>query len=140
MKILLAVDGSSYTQRMLDYVAAHKDMFGPGHDYAAVTVVPQVPPHVTHFIDRRTLSQYYGDEAAKVLGPVQAFAKQQGWRLEALQPVGHAGELIAKTAEAGQFDLVLMGSHGHSSLGNLLLGSVATRVLASCKVPTLIIR
>ena len=33
MKILLAVDGSKYTKRMLAYVAAHDEWLGPGHEY-----------------------------------------------------------------------------------------------------------
>jgi len=33
-----------------------------------------------------------------------------------------------------------MGTHGHSSLGNVILGSVASGVLARCKVPVLLIR
>jgi nucleotide-binding universal stress UspA family protein len=51
-----------------------------------------------------------------------------------------AGEVIAKTAESGKFDLVIMGSHGHSAIGNLVMGSVATQVLAHCKVPVLLVR
>jgi nucleotide-binding universal stress UspA family protein len=33
-----------------------------------------------------------------------------------------------------------MGSHGHGTLGNLVMGSVATQVLAGCKVPVLLVR
>jgi nucleotide-binding universal stress UspA family protein len=33
-----------------------------------------------------------------------------------------------------------MGSHGHGTLANLVLGSVATKVLASTRVPVLLIR
>jgi len=33
-----------------------------------------------------------------------------------------------------------MGSHGHSALGALLLGSVTSQVLAQCRVPVLIVR
>jgi len=36
--------------------------------------------------------------------------------------------------------LVVMGSHGHGSFGNLIMGSVATQVLANCKVPLLLVR
>jgi nucleotide-binding universal stress UspA family protein len=43
-------------------------------------------------------------------------------------------------ATSGKFDLVLMGSRGHSRLMNLVLGSVATQVLAGCGVPVLLIR
>jgi nucleotide-binding universal stress UspA family protein len=35
---------------------------------------------------------------------------------------------------------VVLGSHGHSALGNLVMGSVATQVLAHCKVPVLLVR
>jgi nucleotide-binding universal stress UspA family protein len=33
-----------------------------------------------------------------------------------------------------------MGSHGHGTLGNLVMGSVATKVLAQSKVPLLLVR
>jgi nucleotide-binding universal stress UspA family protein len=33
-----------------------------------------------------------------------------------------------------------MGSHGHGTMANLVLGSVATRVLAACKTPVLLVR
>ena len=39
MKILLAIDGSLVTKRMLSYVAAHDELFGPSHDYTVVNVV-----------------------------------------------------------------------------------------------------
>ena len=51
-----------------------------------------------------------------------------------------AGTAIAKLAESGKFDLVVLGSHGHGALGNLVMGSVATQVLANCKVPALLVR
>jgi nucleotide-binding universal stress UspA family protein len=54
--------------------------------------------------------------------------------------VGHAGETIAKAAESGKFDMLIMGSHGHGALGNLVMGSVATQVLAKCDVPVLLVR
>ncbi len=140
MKILLAVDGSDYTKRMLGYVAAHDELFGATSEYHAITVVGPVPPTVTHFLDKATIDNYYADEAKRVLKPVQAFAAQNHWKLVATHLVGHAADVIGETATSGKFDLVVMGSHGHSNLGNLVLGSVATRVIARCKTPVLIVR
>ena len=37
MKILLAVDGSDYTRRMLDYLTTHQETLGSGHDYTVRT-------------------------------------------------------------------------------------------------------
>jgi nucleotide-binding universal stress UspA family protein len=140
MKILLAVDGSAYTKRMLAYIAAHDEWLGPRHQYTAITVVPPLPPHPRSYVDRASLEGYYADEAKQVLDPVRAFAGQHKWSLETLQPVGHPADVIAEAATSGKFELVIMGSHGHSAVANLLLGSVASRVLAQCKTPILLIR
>ena len=53
---------------------------------------------------------------------------------------GLIADTIAATASEGSFDLLMMGSHGHGTLGNLVMGSVATQVLARCKVPVLLVR
>ncbi|MCW7541193.1 universal stress protein [Aquabacterium sp. A7-Y] len=140
MKILLPVDGSTYTKRMLGFVAAHDEMFGTSHDYTALTVVPAVPPHAAGFLDKGLLDSYYQEEAEKVLSPVRQFAVQTGWRLETRYAVGHAGDVVAELAQEGRYDLMVMGTHGHSALGSVVLGSVTTRVIASCKVPLLLVR
>ena len=140
MKVLLAVDGSRYTKRMLAYVAAHDELFGPGHQYTAVAATPEIPPHVRSYLDRAALDEYYDSEARDILEPVVAFFAQKKLPLSTLRPVGNAGEVIAETATAGGFDLIVMGSHGHSSIGSLVLGSVTARVLARCKTPLLVVR
>ena len=50
------------------------------------------------------------------------------------------GSTIARFAEDGKFDLLIMGSHGHGTVVNLVMGSVATKVMAECKVPVLLMR
>ncbi len=140
VKILLPVDGSQYTKRMLGYVAAHEELFGLHHEYVFVTVITPVPPHITHFVDHTSLTRYYNDEAEKVLSPVLQFAAQHGWNAKSLHVEGPAAEVLAQLAKSQGADLIVMGSHGHSALGNVILGSVATGVLARCVVPVLLIR
>jgi nucleotide-binding universal stress UspA family protein len=140
MKILVAVDGSSFTKRMLAYLAAHDDWLGGKHDYTVISAVPAVPPRAAAVIDKATLKGYYDESAEKVFKPIRSFFSKQGIKAEYLGKVGHAAETISDTATKGKFDLVIMGSHGHSSLSNLVLGSVATKVLAQCGTPVLLIR
>jgi hypothetical protein len=52
MKILLAVDGSPYTKRMLAYVAAHDEWLGAHHDYTIVTAIPAVTPRAQGLLRR----------------------------------------------------------------------------------------
>ena len=140
MKILLAVDGSPFTKRMMAYIAAHDELLGPQHDYSLFTAVTPIPPHAARHIDAKTLAGYYTEQAEGVLGPLRKFVAQQGWRIQASHVVGHAADAIAEAVKAGKYDLVVMGAHGHSSLVNVVLGSVTTGVLARCETPTLLIR
>jgi len=140
MKILLSVDGSAYTKRMLGYVAAHDEVFGAAHEYTALTVVPAVPPHLRAYIDAATIESNYLAQANEVLSPVLRFAQQKGWNLTAQHVVGNAGDAIAEMATASKYELIVMGSRGHSALANVLLGSVTSRVLAQCDTPVLIVR
>ncbi|MCU0969324.1 MAG: universal stress protein [Rubrivivax sp.] len=140
MKILVPVDGSSYTKKMLAYLAAHDEWLGGKHDYTVLTVVPAVTPRAASVIDKAVLKAYYDDEAEKVFKPIRQFFARQGVKAAFSGKVGHAADTIAATAQKGEFDLIVMGSHGQSALGNLVMGSVATKVMAHCSTPVLLIR
>lgn len=140
MKILVAVDGSDYTKRMVAYWAAHEEWLGASHDYTVLTVVPAVPPRAAAVLDHEVLTSYYADEGEKVFKPLRTFLDKQGIKAHFVCKTGHVADVIGRTAQDGDFDLLMMGSHGHTELGNLVMGSVATRVLASCKTPVLLVR
>jgi nucleotide-binding universal stress UspA family protein len=140
MKILLAVDGSSYSKKMLAYLAAHEALLSGEHDYTVFTAQPALPARARAALGKEVVEEYYQDASAKVLAPVLKFLQRHGIVAKSSTKVGSAGPAIAKLAEQGKFDLVVLGSHGHSALGNLVMGSVATQVLAECKVPALLVR
>ena len=140
MKILIAADGSVYSKRVLAYLAAHGEWLSPAHQYTVLTAVTPVPARAGAALDKETLKAYYADEGEKVLKPVRNFFKKQGVAVECVSKVGTAFEVIAKTAESGRFDLLVMGSHGQGNLINLVMGSVANKVLAHCKTPVRLVR
>lgn len=140
MNILLAVDGSSYTKKMLAYLTTHDDLFRANNAYTMLTVQMPLPPRARAAVGAEIAKGYYADEAAKVTGPVVKFLQRHGIEPNVVHKVGQPGEQIAKLAESGRFDLVMMGSHGHGALAGLVMGSVATQVLAHCAVPVLLVR
>ena len=140
MKILVAADGSPFTKRMLAYLAAHDEWLGAHHAYTVLTVVPPVPARAASVLAKDILAGYYNDESEKVFKPIRPFFAKQGLNAEFVAKHGHPADVIAATADKGKYDLLLLGSHGHSSLGNLVMGSVATTVMAQCGVPVLLIR
>ncbi|MCK6427229.1 MAG: universal stress protein [Burkholderiaceae bacterium] len=139
MKILVCVDGSEYTKRMVAYWAAH-DEWLRGHEFTVLTVVQALPPRAAATLDRELLNSYYADEGDKIFRPIRAFLDRQGISATYLSKTGSVADVIARTAVEEGFELIMMGSHGHSELGTLVMGSVATRVLASCRTPVLLIR
>jgi nucleotide-binding universal stress UspA family protein len=140
MKILVAVDGSSYTKRMLAYLAAHDEWLGEQHEYTVLHVVMAVQPRAASALDKELLDSYYEAEAEKVFKPIRTFFNKQKLRAQFSSKVGHAAEVIASVADKGKYHLVMMGSHGHGTLGNLVMGSAVTKVLARCSTPVLLIR
>lgn len=140
MKILVAADGSRYTKRMLAYLVAHDEFLGDRHKYTVLTVVPALPGRATAVLDREVVSSFYEEEAEKVFKPIRSFLARQGIEASYVARVGAAADLIARQAAAGRFDLLMMGSHGHGNLSGLVMGSVATKVLANCKTPLLLVR
>ncbi len=140
MNILLAVDGSAYTKKMLAYLAAHDGLLGSKHAYSVITVQAALPPRARAALGKDVVDQYYDDQAEKVLAPVVKFLERKGIVPKRIVKIGPAGENIGKAAEAGKYDLVVMGSHGHGALATLVMGSVTTQVLANCRVPVLIVR
>jgi nucleotide-binding universal stress UspA family protein len=140
MKILVPVDGSPYTKRMLAYLAAHDEWLGDLHQYTVLHSVPAVPPRAAAVLDKDVLKGYYDDEAEKVLKTLRTFFGKQKIAAEFVAKVGPAADTIAGVLKKGKYDLVIMGSHGHSSLGNLVLGSVATKLMAQSNTPVLLVR
>lgn len=140
MKILLAIDGSAYTKKMVAYLVTHADMFSAANTYTLFHAQPQLPGRARAALGATVVKQYQSEEAEKVLGPVSKFLVRHGLDPKSEWHVGHAAEEIARAAQRGDYDLIVMGSHGHTALANLVMGSVATKVLASCDVPVLLVR
>ena len=140
MKILLAVDGSSYSKKMLAYLVNHEALFAPSHEYHLLTVLLSLPTRAKALLGKDAVADYVKEESNKVLNPVIQFLQKHKIKASSEYKIGHPSALIAQTAEEGRFDLIVMGSHGQSALGNLVMGSVATNVIANCKTPILLVR
>jgi nucleotide-binding universal stress UspA family protein len=140
MKILLAVDGSAYTKKMLAYLTTHDELFGARNEYTLLTVQPPLPPRARAAVGKEIVDSYYAEETQKVMAPITEFLAHHNLSVKSEWKVGHVGEIIASFADEGKFDLLIMGSHGHGSIGNLVMGSVATQVLSRSKVPVLLVR
>jgi nucleotide-binding universal stress UspA family protein len=120
--------------------SVHDEWLGARHRYVVVTAAPGIPPRAASFLYHEVVKGFYRDEAEKLLKPIRAFFKQRGIEAEFVSKIGPAADVIAKLANSGSFDLLVVGSHGHGKVANVVMGSVATKVLANSKVPVLLVR
>ena len=140
MKILLAIDGSEFTSRMLDFVLTKSHWPGPENEFVVLHCVPQWPHRSAAFETLDVVTRYYQEDAESVLAPVRRVIESSGFHAIYRHTVGAAAHAISAMAQREGFDLVVMGSHGQGALANVVLGSVTTAVLARCKTPVLVVR
>ena len=81
--------------------------------------------------------QAYGQ---KQLDRLVAKAKTAGARVRSLLLEGTTADAIVRTARSKRADVIVMGTHGRTGLGRLLMGSVAQRVVGTASCPVLTVR
>lgn len=141
MKILIAVDGSTFTQKALAYLFNNRAMFVDGHELVVVHVCAGISGNVTRHLSKDLVIGYYAEESAKVLDPVKALFAEKGvgnYTVDSRH--GHVAEEILKSATAAQAGLIVLGTHGHGLLGRALMGSVATKVISETDRPVLLVQ
>jgi nucleotide-binding universal stress UspA family protein len=140
VKILLAADGSVYTRHAVKFLIGNRGMFGAKPDLCLLHVRPPLPGRATAVLARSAVNRYYSDETRKALSAAKRTLDRQRIPYSETHLIGDPGTAIAAYAKKGRFSVVIMGSHGQGALRNLVLGSVASKVLANCRVPVLIVR
>lgn len=126
LRIAIAVDGSRHALAAARYALAQRMLFGPQPTFTLVHVAS--PADAVDAFDaaiRPTLASF-----------TKAGVEVEAVRLEGRNP----GDAIAAHLAANPADLVVMGSHGRGAFKSLVLGSVATRVAARCRLPLLLVR
>ncbi|MDE2129200.1 MAG: universal stress protein [Betaproteobacteria bacterium] len=141
VRLLLPVDGSAFTKRALDFLLDRLTWWREPPRVDLLHVEPPVGTALARsYLSREVLDSYYAEQSERVLAPAQAALQGAGLDVLVHRQVGEASRRIVEFSLEHQNDLIVMGSHGHTALGSVALGSVATKVLASCRVPVLIVR
>jgi len=54
--------------------------------------------------------------------------------------VGNPVKNIVSTAKEGDYELIIMGTHGHGKIGQALIGSVASEVIRISEIPVMVVK
>ena len=140
MRILIPVDGSSFSQAAVAFVASRSGLNAVHPEVELLNVQYPVSARVARAAGSELVNDYQASEASTVLKPCVATLKRAGIKARTQFLVGSPGTAVGKAANAHGADLIVMGSHGHTGFKSVLLGSVTQAVLASCTTPVLVVR
>ena len=140
MKILLAADGSPFTQNALEFIVKHQSLLGADDELFVVNVQAPVHGRVSTMLGSSEVAAYHAEESGKVLTPIKAFLDQHGIRHNCTAVVGAPVEEIIHAAKQDQVELIVMGTHGHGWLGRALMGSTTQRVIVDSPVAVLLVK
>jgi nucleotide-binding universal stress UspA family protein len=142
MKILVATDGTNHALNAVKYASRLVRMLAPGsHSITLVSVHDDAGlRHAKAFVGREAVASYLRDLSEKELKPAIKLLDASGFPHHVEVRTGHVAKEILACAAKGKFDLIVLGAKGRAALSDLLLGSVAQRVLSSAEMPVLLVR
>ena len=141
-KFLVAVDGSSHAKKAVRMLVAQAAWYKTAPEIVLVTVHRPVPPihGLGRAVGKKGLERYYQEEGEAALLECRKILDAAGIRYTPEIAVGDIAETIATKASAHGCDEIVVGSRGLGATANVLLGSVATRVLHLADVPVTLVR
>jgi len=146
MRILVAVDKSEESQQALRYTCHLLEHFDARVD--ALYVKPDVVETVAEgsyapFTSRGEVERTIESQAQRVVEEIiESCEICVGGKIPCNPrvAVGDPADEILHTAQTGYYDLIVLGSHGRSSLRGFLLGAVHAKILHHALQPVLIMR
>jgi nucleotide-binding universal stress UspA family protein len=135
-KILVAVDGSTAALHAARTALTLAQAMGAEVTLAFVTPPAYLPPEVPFSVV--AMPEDTAKDAERLLESVVAALGQPKVQRASLN--GTPAEAIADYADAGSFDLLVVGSKGRGAVARMLIGSVTDRLVHICRKPVLVVR
>ena len=134
--ILLAVDGSEYSHRAIEYAKSLTELYGANlwlvHVFSNTSDLLGYEDFEKLYAKRKSAGQAVLDSAKKVLG--RPTFKVHEELLE-----GSEADAILSVAEKHQADLIVMGTRGFGAVKGLLVGSVSRKVIHLSTCPVMVV-
>ncbi len=136
-KILVPMDGSKHSFKALDMAITLAKQFDA--TIVGLCAIPLEPPifipgMTSHFKAKIT------EGAKKFLEEAKNISEQNQVEFKYYIAYENPTKYVSEFANNREFDLIVIGSHGHGALREVLLGSVAHSTIHRAKTPVLVIK
>jgi nucleotide-binding universal stress UspA family protein len=134
-RILIPVDGSSYSMKGVEHIACLAAHFQKFLD--KITLLRVV--NTALYVERLKSGTDPEGEAQQILNDAKAVFHSAGFAENLIQTkvvMGDPAEEILKEADQGEYHLIVMGRKGRTAFRDLMLGGVSSTVLQRCRNQT----
>lgn len=142
MEILLAVDGSPNSLDAVTTFIKHLDWFREPPAVRLIYVHLPVPKvgGMGSVVSKESLEGYYREEGDQALAQARKLLEDAKVKFSAEVLVGQPAEMIVAKADKEGCDLIYIGTRGLNAVSNVVLGSIATKVLHLAKTPVILVK
>ena len=141
MKLLVATDGSANALRAVQYAI---DLIGKLTEGGSVTLISVHDDvalrNARRFLGKDAVDDYLRELSDADLADARKALDKAGVKYDNIIRTGHVATEVAAAGTTGKFDLIVLGSKGRSALKDLVIGSVARRVIEMAQTPVLLVR
>jgi nucleotide-binding universal stress UspA family protein len=141
LKLLVPIDGSKSAERAIRHVVA---LGGEGRSVHVHLVTayeePLIVGELAAYVPLEKIDEAQRARSTALLAPALAALDAAGVPHTDEILVGPVAESIANCADARKVDAIVMGTRGMTAIGNLVMGSVATRVVHLAHVPVTLVK
>lgn len=153
-KILYTSDLSENARYAFSYAASLANRYDAGITILHVLedISPTADSLVVSIIGKEKWNELRGNNEKEVLDTIKSRLTSFCEDVQAELPscpfitdkikvtIGQPVDEILQEVENNEYDMVVMGAHGHGALADALMGSVSRRVVRRCKKPVLLVR
>ena len=139
-KMLVAVDGSEHAQRTLEKAAElASEMHAAEVHILNVQDEPTVYGEVALYLTEERARQLVKEAGQRIVDAAAARLRGAGVGVNTEVAIGDVAPTIAARAGELGCNLIVMGTRGMGAVANLVLGSVATKVVHLAQTPVMLV-
>ena len=140
MRILIPVDGSTYSRAAVRFIGARSKFMGEKPDVTLLNVQQNIPGTVIEHFSLEAVRSVYEAEGKAIVEKLAPEIEAYGIEPHMAVRIDDCGPAVAKIAVDDNIDLITMGSRGLSPVKSFFLGSVSRSVLEHTTTPVLLVR
>lgn len=148
LRVGVAVDGSEFSTTAVEYMLAHRALFGKEAKYEVISAVYDEPnmfmmpaPGFSLMgLTKEKLNELQDEKFKIATEPTKPLFDQAGITPKEVRLIGNPGEEIGQYATTESLDVLVLGSHGYGRFMSAVMGSTAMRIASLGNVPLLIVR